>query len=203
MIYQEGRGDLLETQLVEKLIYGIAQGDEACFRTLYDMYKSKVYNTAKRLTNDEKAAEDIMQEVFIIIYTKIYKLKHVEAFEVWLYRIVINCCKNFYKKGKNVVLVEENDIESVAGEYCEENPSQLLLKKERNEELMICISKLSEKLKICIILYYFNEMSIREIAETLECSEGTVKSRLFKGKKALEKSFTLKIEGEVNKHVYR
>jgi RNA polymerase sigma-70 factor (ECF subfamily) len=203
LIYQEGRGELLETQLVEKLIYGITQGDEVCFRTLYDMYKSKVYNTAKRMTNDENAAEDIMQEVFVIIYTKIYKLKHIEAFEVWLYRIVINCCKNFYKKGKNVVVAEEKTIENATEEYCEETPSQLLIKKERNEELMICISKLSEKLKTCIILYYFNEMSIREIAETLECSEGTVKSRLFKGKKALEKSITLKMEGEVNEHVYR
>lgn len=193
----------METQLVEKLIYGIAQGDEVCFRTLYDMYKSKVYNTARRLTNDEKVAEDIMQEVFVIIYTKIYKLKHVEAFEVWLYRITINCCKNSYKKGENLVVLDDKAIESVAGEYCEETPSQLLIKKERNEELMRCISKLSEKLKTCIILYYFNEISIREIAKTLECSEGTVKSRLFKGKKALEKSFTLKIEGEVDKYVYR
>jgi RNA polymerase sigma-70 factor (ECF subfamily) len=193
----------LEAQLIEKLIYGIAHGDEECFRTLYDMYKNKVYNTAKRLTNDDKAAEDIMQEVFVIIYTKIYKLKHAEAFEVWLYRIVINCCKNSYKKSKNLLVVEDKTIETAAGESCNETPSESLIRKERNEEMMNCISKLSEKLKTCIILYYFNEMSIREIAETLECSEGTVKSRLFKGKKALEKSFVLKMEGEVKEYGYR
>lgn len=193
----------MDTQLIEKLIYGISHGDEESFRRLYDMYKNKVYNTAKRLTNDDKAAEDIVQEVFVIIYTKIYKLKYAEAFEVWLYKIVINCCKNSFKKGKNLLIVEDDTIENAAGDHCGDAPGELIIKKERNSELMKCINKLSEKLKTCIILYYFNEMSIREISEILECSEGTVKSRLFKGKKALEKSFTLKMEGEVKPYVNR
>lgn len=193
----------METQLIEKLIYGISHGDEECFRTLYDMYKSRVYNTAKRLTNDEKAAEDAMQEVFVTVYTKIYKLKHAEAFEVWLYKIVINCCKNYFKKGKRLLIVEDSEIDNTVGEHCNDTPGDLIMKKERNKELVKCINKLSEKLKTCIILYYFNEMSIREIAEILDCSEGTVKSRLHNGKKALEKSLTLNMEDEVNKYVYR
>jgi RNA polymerase sigma factor, sigma-70 family len=189
--------------LIEILIQGITHGDEESFKRLYDLYKNKVYNTAKRLINDDKTAEDIVQEVFVIIYTKIYKLKHAEAFEVWLYRIVINCCKNSYKKNKNLLITEDDAIENAAGACSGDTPSELIAIKERNEELIKCINKLSEKLKTCIILYYFNEMTIREIAETLECSEGTVKSRLYKGKKALEKNLILRMECEVNHNVYR
>lgn len=193
----------MEIQLIERLIEGICSGDEQAFRTLYDMYKDKVYNTAKMITNDEKAAEDVLQDVFVTIYTKVYKLKHSGAFEAWLYKTVINCCNNLFRKGRKVIVVEDSAIEKAAGADSGETPSEMAIRQEMNRELMKCINLLSDKLKICIILYYFNEMSIREIAETLGCSEGTIKSRLFKAKKALEKSLNLKMNCEVDKYVYR
>lgn len=193
----------MEIQLIERLIEGICCGDEQAFRKLYDMYKDKVYNTAKMITNDEKEAEDILQEVFVIVFTKIYKLKHPGAFEAWLYKTVINQCNNLFRKGKKVVVVEDIAIENATGADEEEMPDEQAIRQETNRELMKCINLLSEKLRICIILYYFNEMSIREIGETLECSEGTVKSRLFKAKKELEKSLNSKMNCEVKQYGYR
>jgi RNA polymerase sigma-70 factor (ECF subfamily) len=193
----------LEVQLIERLIEGICRGDEQVFRKLYDMYKDKVYNTARMITNDEKAAEDILQDVFVIIFTKIYKLKHPGAFEAWLYKTVINQCNSLFRKGKKLIAVEDMTIENAAGADRGETPSEQAIRQETNKELMKCINLLSEKLRICIILYYFNEMSIREIGETLECSEGTVKSRLFKAKKELEKSLNSKINCEVREYGYR
>lgn len=192
----------METQVLEKLIEEVVLGDRAAFRKLYDEYKLKVYNTARNITKDEKAAEDILQEVFVTIYTKLYKLKKPAAFDVWLYKIVVNCCNNYFRKNKNSISSEDSVIENLAGED-KEIPNEILEKKESYEELKKCIDKLSDKLRICIVFYYFNDMSIKEIAEVLNCSEGTVKSRLFKAKKNLEKELVSMSNGEGRIYGYR
>ncbi|MDP4088449.1 MAG: sigma factor, partial [Bacillota bacterium] len=69
----------MDVKLMEALIERMSDGEEDAFERVYSMYMNKVYNTARMMTEDEKAAEDILQEVFIIIYKKIYKLKHAEA----------------------------------------------------------------------------------------------------------------------------
>lgn len=176
----------MEIQILEDLIEKTISGDKVAFRKLYDVYKGKVYATAKNITKDEKAAEDILQEVFVTVYTKLYKLKKAAAFEVWLYKIVINSCNNYFRKNKRSITCEDSIIENLSGE-AGEMPNEIIERKEAYIELKSCIDRLSDKLKICIIFYYFNDMSIKEIADILNCSEGTVKSRLFKAKKNLEK----------------
>jgi len=79
------------------LIEQVIDGDEAAFKKLYDMYKEKVYRIAWMLTNNESAAQDIIQEVFIQVYLKIPKLKYIEAFESWLYKITVNCSEGTVK----------------------------------------------------------------------------------------------------------
>lgn len=194
---------MLDVRLIETLIERISYGDNEAFETLYNMYAKKVYNTAKMITENEKAAEDILQEVFLTIYTKIYKLKHVEAFESWLYRIVINCCNEYFRKNKKLVVTDDGNLDDIAGVSNCEIPGEALIKKENYKDLRRCVSILPEKMKECVVLYYYSEMSIIQISEVLGCSVGTVKSNMFKAKKALKKSLNLNIDCEVNTYGYR
>ena len=169
------------------LIERVIDGDEAAFKELYDIYKEKVYRTAWMLTNNTNAAQDIIQEVFIQVYLKINRLKYLEAFESWLYKITVNCSLKHMKKYKTGTIIFDEDILN----HTEETntsflPESNVLEIELTKELLNLVYSLPNEKKATIILYYYNNMSIKKIAEIMNCSEGTVKSRLFNSKKILE-----------------
>lgn len=193
----------MDVKLMETLIEGMADGDDGAFERIYNMYMNKVYNTAKMITEDEKAAEDILQEVFIIIYKKVYKLKHAEAFESWLYRITINCCNNYFKKRKRTVVTADDKLADIIGTDTSRAPVEELINEEANDEIFKAVNTLPKRFRECVILYYYSEMSIAQIAEVLECSDGTVKSNLFKARKALKKKLEIEVDCEVKTYGYR
>lgn len=186
----------MEKKLIEKLIKKSIDGDERAFRELYDKYKGKIFKTAYLMLRDEKGAEDIVQEVFITVYKKIYKLKYAEAFESWLYKITINRCNEYFRKNSKAVVTDEEDMYQIYDTDIYAQPDERLLTEERNQQLDRIINSLSEKLKTCIILFYYNNMTIKQIADILGCSEGTVKSRLFKAKRAIEKKLNTELVKE-------
>jgi len=165
----------------------IKNGDKEAFKELYGEYKEKVYKTVCMMLNDASVAEDIVQEIFINIYLQIYKLNYYEALNSWIYKITVNSCMRYLKKNSKYRF---EDDENAINYIIENNPSVLpeerLMIRELNKEVMKVIYELSDSQKICIILFYYNRMSIKEIAAVMECSENTIKSRLFKGKKYLE-----------------
>lgn len=182
----------------EELIPKILDGSESAFMELFDMYKDKVYATALVILRDPCAAEDILQETFLIIYKKIYSLKNIESFEGWLHKITINCCNSHLRKRKKHLLIDQNIFEATVNDISSDQPEKMYFEKQCNSELTKAIGKLTYKLRTCIVLYYFNEFTIKQISEILDCSEGTVKSRLFKGKRALERHLNLKNPKEVS-----
>lgn len=186
----------MEKELIEKLIKKTIDGDERAFRELYDNYKSKVFKTAYLMIRDEKIAEDIVKEVFITVYKKAYKLKRTEAFESWLYKITVNNCNEYFRRNSKALVTEEEDMSQLYDRDIYVQPEEMLLTEERNQQLDRIINSLSEKLKTCIILFYYNNMTIRQIADIQACSEGTVKSRLFKAKKAIEKKMKTELVKE-------
>lgn len=182
----------------QNLINEIIEGDENAFRKVYDLYKRKVYKTIIASLNDEKAAEDILQEVFIIVFTKIRKLRSAEAFESWLYRTTLNCCKSYYRKHKNDLYINDDSILENLQQPQKNNTENVILNMEVNNELKQCINKMPVHLKECVILFYFSEMSICEIAQIEGCTQGAVKSRLFKGRKYIKDKLNLEIqEGDI------
>ena len=173
----------MESSTIEQ----IQNGNKEAFKELYGEYKEKVYKTVCMMINDASAAEDLVQEIFINIYLKIYKLNYYEALNSWIYKITVNSCMRYLKKNSKF---KYEDDENAINCIIENNPSVLpeerLMIRELNKEVMKVIYELSDSQKICIILFYYNRMSIKEIAAVMECSENTIKSRLFKGKKYLE-----------------
>jgi RNA polymerase sigma factor (sigma-70 family) len=173
----------------EQLIQRIKNKDREAFKQLFDMYREKVYRMSYSILKEKNASEDVLQEVFIQIYLKIRDLKHIGAFEVWLYRITMNCCKKLINKESKLRAISVN--ESYDGytdiEDDEINaPENIMVQQELYTEVMAVIYELPEYQRISLILFYYNEMSIKEIANIMNCSEGTVKSRLFHGKKYLK-----------------
>lgn len=167
------------------IIDRITNGDQSAFKELYTLYKYRVYKTACLMLNGDSNAEDVLQEVFVTVYSKIYRLQNSKAFESWLYRITVNCCTDFLRKHK-LNLISEEEFGDIVDEDDSKGPEDSVIRNELNMEIKKYIYALPIKQRSCLILFYYNHFSIKQIAEIMECSEGTVKSNLFKCKKALK-----------------
>jgi RNA polymerase sigma-70 factor, ECF subfamily len=174
----------------EDLIRRVKQKDKEAFRKMYELCKEKVYYTAYSIVRDKGLAEDVLQEVFVKVYIRIDDIKLQYKFDAWLYRITVNTAKDVYSKKRDVLwnpVGEEGDYIEVADTSEESLPEEVVLKSEVSKELMKEVYALPEYHRVPLVLYFFNNLNIEDIAYAMECSTGTVKSRLFHGKKALKK----------------
>lgn len=164
------------------------------FNLIFEKYYNKVFYFSLKMLKDEYLAEEITQEVFIDVFNCICKLKNLEVFNSWLMKIALNKINGRIKK---LVAEKEKSSNNDILEFLEsENkniiPEKSLLDKELNDILLNEISKLNEKKKRVLIMYYFNNLSLKQIAKIENIPVGTVKSRLFSCKKDLEKKMLLK-----------
>lgn len=160
-------------KLDEKILIELARkGDKEAFCQLLKEVEKKLLRVAYIISPED--AEDIIQETFLQAYLGIKKFKVNSTFYTWIYRIMMNIIykKNRKKKVKFKYLVNRNGNKE---------------DEELKEKLRIALKKLHPKFSQIITLFYFDGYSIKEISENLKIKEGTVKSRLFKGKKVLKK----------------
>ena len=168
------------------LVVEVQNGDIQAFEQLFDLYKLKALRTVYSLVRDKDVSEDIVQEVFVLCYTSIKKLENPEHFKTWFYRILTRTTWRYMKKESKLIPVDEI-FKKI--EYSNENSSlEKLEKKESSELIYQEILKLKPKLQTTLILYYYNDFSVREIAQIMDCLEGTVKSRLYTGRRKLKVS---------------
>jgi len=165
------------------LVLRLQNGDFSAFDELFDKYKRKAVGTAYLITGNLFSSEDIVQEAFIICYTKIKSLKNPQLFKPWFFKIVTRLSWKSSNNDKKVTPVEDifEQSETKADNYFD------IVKKEEYEELYRSINLLDKKSKTTVILFYFNDFSIKEIAKIMGCLQGTVKSRLFNSRKKLKK----------------
>lgn len=163
----------------EQLMQKTASGDEKAFSELYDRYADKLLNYFfKMLWKDREMAEDYVQELFLKVIKKPEQFDETRTFKTWLYSIANNMCKNAYRHHE---VVEKAAVELHA------NANSIDYQKTGTEhdlhafrsQLDACLSRLDENKQLTFRLRYDEHCSIQEIAAQLECSEGTVKSRLF------------------------
>jgi RNA polymerase sigma-70 factor (ECF subfamily) len=157
-------------------------GDESTFRLLVQRHKEKVRNIIYLTLGDSDAVDDIAQEVFITVYKNLKNFRFESLFTTWLYRISVNKCKDYLRK-KNV-----RKIFVPIKEAGEEFKDDLITEKnDISNFVMNAISKLPQKLKVPLLLKDIEGFSYQEIAETMECEIGTVKSRIFRAREGLKK----------------
>ena len=168
----------------KELVVSVQKGDVVAFEQLFELYKSKALRTAYLMTRDKDVSEDIVQEVFVLCYTSIKELKNPEYFKTWFYRVLTRTTWRYMDKERRLVPVEDI-FEKLEDQY-EESSLDKLQQKESSNMIYQQILKLNPKLQTTLILYYYNEFSIKEIAKTMGCLEGTVKSRLYTGRNRLK-----------------
>jgi len=153
------------------------EGDIKAFELIYEHFKTPVFNLVYRYTYNHAVAEDLVHDIFIKIFTKIKKLKKEKSFPNWLYRITINTCLNYLRKGKHLRSIPLEEAQNLLRNY--ENAERNNL---TNEALEQAISNLPIKMKTVFLLHDIQGFKHEEIAQILKCSVGTSKSQLFKAR---------------------
>ena len=160
-------------------------GDQEAISELYYATYPKLRAVAVSILKNEDDADDIVQDSYIKAFSSLHQLDNAKKFEPWLCRIVSNKCKDYLKKNKPILFSsqdnEENDepIEwSIEDESKEYNPEEVLLSEDTRKQIMDLLDSLPDDQRICLVYHVVQEMKISEIAELLEVSESTVKSRI-------------------------
>lgn len=151
--------------------------DKEAFVELMERNKQAMYKTAKGYLDSEEDIADAMQETILSCYENIGNLKERRYFKTWLIRILINKCNDILRKNQKYCLLEEFPE---AGEVCRST---------ENLEFEEMINALDEKYKIILLLYYAEGFRIREIAQILDLSENTVKTRLARGRRLFSREY--------------
>ncbi len=167
-----------------QLIARTRRGDYAAFETLYDKYKGQVYRTALAIVREQGAAEDILQDCFIKVYTNIDRIDSSRPLIPWLYRVTVNLSYNWVTRRKRWLIPLETVIDRLTTAP-RTSPEQVLDENELRHVVQEAIYSLTFEQRVVLILFYLNNFSIREIAYILEVPEGTVKSRLYYGRENL------------------
>ncbi|MFT6151061.1 MAG: RNA polymerase sigma-70 factor (ECF subfamily) [Flavobacteriales bacterium] len=158
----------------------VVERDSLAFSELYDRYNRMLVNYFyKMLWQDEEKAQDFMQDLFTKIVEKPKSFDIKRNFKTWMFSVANNMCKNEYRKQAVRKNTSYNLDESYQIKDTAMNAMDSLQDTQFSEKLTVELAKLDEKQKSTFVMRYFQDLSIKEIAETLECSEGTIKSRLF------------------------
>jgi len=176
---------------LKEIIKRIKVKDDKAFEEMYIQLWDVVYYIAYQYLRDSEMAKDITQETFIIIYQKINNLENEMAFNSWMNRIVINLCIDYKRKKSSKELTGDFDyfFDNQMEENIEFLPDALLYDKDKKEILLKNVAELPLAIKEVVLLYYFEEMKIVDISETLQIAVGTVHKRLLNAKKILSKGF--------------
>lgn len=169
-----------------ELINSIREGSLESFDQLMLNYQNHVYRIAHNFAKNSDGAMDITQNVFLKIYQKLDTFRGNSQFRTWITRIAYNEGQNWLKKNKKHFNVEQYD--HMASPPPQEDE---VLAHENKAALLSSLYTLNTKYRIAVVLRYFENYSIRDIAETLACSEGVVKNMLFRSLKKLKASLQI------------
>ncbi|MCL2633847.1 MAG: sigma-70 family RNA polymerase sigma factor [Oscillospiraceae bacterium] len=166
-------------------------GDNAALETLYREYAKPVYFLALKILANKEDAEDITQEVFIHMFQKVADLKNPETFPTWLNRMTSNKCTDFLRKRKITLNIDDEEI--AQSEFFEESDPLLVPEKSLdNAETVKIITDIIDGLplpqRLCVYYYYYEHLTIAQIAENLETNESTVKNRLALAREKIRKA---------------
>ncbi|NQY35093.1 MAG: RNA polymerase sigma factor RpoE [Alteromonadaceae bacterium] len=182
-----------EQNVDQKLVERVQSGDKNAFNLLVIKYQHKVANLVSRYVKNQSDVPDIVQEAFIKAYRALPNFRGESAFYTWLYRIAVNSAKNHLVASGRKPPGSDIEIENAeiydSGEALRENasPEKLLLTNEIKEVIFSTIEQLPEDLRTAINLRELEGLSYEEIAVIMECPVGTVRSRIFRARDAVDK----------------
>ena len=179
-----------DQQLVER----VQRGDKRAFDLLVLKYQHKILGLIVRFVRDPHEAQDVAQEAFIKAYRALANFRGDSQFYTWLYRIAINTAKNYLvARGRRP---PESDISAEDAEFMDgdhdlkdiESPERLMLRDEIEVTVHRAIAALPEDLRTALTLREFDGLSYEDIAAVMQCPVGTVRSRIFRAREAVDKA---------------
>lgn len=179
--------------MVNQRIKQVLKGDHEAFAEIVDIYKDKIFHLSYRMLGNRHEAEDIAQEAFVRAFVNIHSFDQSKKFSTWLYRIATNLCIDRVRKKKPDYFLD-SEVAGTEGLTLysqiatdEKGPEAAVETMEIQEVVQQEILRLPDKYRVVIVLRYIDELSIREISGVLDIPEGTVKTRIHRGREALRK----------------
>lgn len=176
-----------------KLVEMVQRGDKAAFNVLVLKYQHKVLKLVTRYVRDQAEAEDIAQEAFIKAYRALPSFRGESAFYTWLYRIAANTAKNVLVSSRRRLVDYDLDLQDPEDYAAQvllkdgDTPEGMLLTEEIRQTVTEAMQQLPDDLREAITLRELEGLSYEEIAEVMECPVGTVRSRIFRAREAIDK----------------
>ena len=181
-----------EAELVDRS----RRGDQKAFRILVERYQRRVFSLAFGLLKDPDEARDISQEAFLKAHRHLGSFQGTASFYTWLYRITVNLCidrKRRVGRGSEVELDERlshrqvgSPADVLSAQKLSFNPQRVAQSSELRQRILVALSQLSDQHRTVLILREVEGLSYKEIADSMECPEGTVMSRLFHARRQMQ-----------------
>jgi RNA polymerase sigma-70 factor (ECF subfamily) len=173
-------------------IVRLAQGRgtrRAAMGVLYERFRGRVFNVALRITGDRDGAGDVLQDVFVLLFRRIHRFRAKSVFASWVYRITVNVALDHLRRRRreptmaagSMVLEGAVETDEMTG------PERSAALRDLEEHVQNALLTLSDRLRIVVVLRYLEGLAYGDIAEVLDCSVGTVKSRLHRAHEALRR----------------
>ncbi len=191
-IFQELNVGSTEADLA--LVNRVKRGDKAAFDLLVIKYQSRIINLVSRFVRNHADAQDVTQDAFLKAYRALPNFRGESAFYTWMYRIAVNTAKNFLalQASRRTADMDQDASEMEQIDQSDalkdiDTPEHLLLAREIQDTVIRAIEGLPEDLRTAITLRELEGLSYDEIAETMECPIGTVRSRIFRARETIDK----------------
>ena len=188
-----GQNNSVDKQLVER----VRRGDKRAFDLLILKYQHKILSIVGRYLGDQNDVQDVSQETFIKAYRAIPNFRGESAFYTWLYRIAVNTAKNHLvsksRRPPNIdVDIDDGEFQNNSAVLRDnESPQASLATSQMEQVIFRSIENLPSELRIAVTLREFDGLSYEEIAKIMNCPVGTVRSRIFRAREAIEKKIML------------
>jgi RNA polymerase sigma-70 factor (ECF subfamily) len=186
----------------DKLVKRAKKGDSRAFDLLVLKYQGRVAQLVSRYVNNAAEVEDVTQEAFIKAYRALPKFRGDSAFYTWLYRVAANAAKNHLvalgRRPTTDLALDDSESYEVPGRLKDnESPDEVIMGQQLEEVISQAIAALPLELKAALTLREFEGLSYDEIAEVLECPIGTVRSRIFRAREAIDQKVASQMQGEL------
>lgn len=186
----------------ECLLVGLRAGSEYAYETLIQRYQTPAYNLAYRLVGDSYDACDVVQEVFLKVFRGVNHFRGESSIKTWIYRITVNEAHNYqrwlFRHRPNPVGLEEvgreDEVRELPLEDSGPSPFQIAFNRERHVLIEGALNEINPTFREALVLREIEDCSYEEIAEILQISLGTVKSRILRGREALRKQLAGRVE---------
>ncbi|GGF62243.1 RNA polymerase subunit sigma-24 [Paenibacillus albidus] len=158
---------------LEQEVLKAKEGDREAFIRLMKSTETALHNTARAMVKRDEDIADVLQETILKAYKSLHLLREPGFFRTWIFRILINECHTVLKKAsRSIAVAELPTVPASSHDY-------------DNVDLRMAVDRLEDQQRIAIVLYYFQDMTLKQVAETLDISESAAKTRLYRARKTL------------------